>query len=183
MTYSFMSYIYSTQIEGELKRRKEEQDRLDKIKSEEELLLQLKHLEVKANTDGKTLVEYVRLFETGYRILEKKLDDLNLQLEQAEIKRKADLEDLRVSYENKIILINEENEQKVAEIIKKCEKDIEEITLSTESRVEEIEQNCQIRIDELTSSFNEKINSLTTNYENLLADKNHCCISNAYLHK
>lgn len=172
MTYSFMSYIYSTQIEGELKRRKEEQDRLDKIKSEEELLLQLKHLEVKANTDGKTLVEYVRLFETGYRILEKKLDDLNLQLEQAEIKRKADLEDLRVSYENKIILINEENEQKVAEIIKKCEKDIEEIKLSTESRVEEIEQNCQIRIDELTSSFNEKINSLTTNYENLLADKN-----------
>lgn len=171
MTYSFMSYIYSTQIEGELKRRKEEQDRLDKIKSEEELLLQLKHLEVKANTDGKTLVEYVRLFETGYRILEKKLDDLNLQLEQAEIKRKADLEDLRVSYENKIILINEENEQKVAEIIKKCEKDIEEIKLSTESRVEEIEQNCQIRIDELTSSFNEKINSLTTNYENLLADK------------
>lgn len=171
MTYSFMSYIYSTQIEGELKRRKEEQDRLDKIKSEEELLLQLKHLEVKANTDGKTLVEYVRLFETGYRILEKKLDDLNLQLEQAEIKRKADLEDLRVSYENKIILINEENEQKVAEIIKKCEKDIEEIRLSTESRVEEIEQNCQIRIDELNSSFNEKINSLTTNYENLLADK------------
>ena len=172
MTYSFISYIYSTQIEGELKRRKEEQDRLDKIKSEEELLLQLKHLEVKANTDGKTLVEYVRLFETGYRILEKKLDDLNLQLEQAEIKRKADLEDLRVSYENKIILINEENEQKVAEIIKKCEKDIEEIRLSTESRVEEIEQNCQIRINELTSSFNEKINSLTTNYENLLADKN-----------
>ena len=172
MTYSFMSYIYSTQIEGELKRRKEEQDRLDKIKSEDELLLQLKHLEVKANTDGKTLVEYVRLFETGYRILEKKLDDLNLQLEQAEIKRKADLEDLRVSYENKIILINEENEQKVAEIIKKCEKDIEEIRLSTESRVEEIEQNCQIRINELTSSFNEKINSLTTNYENLLADKN-----------
>ncbi|MDY2728445.1 MAG: hypothetical protein SOV26_05620 [Candidatus Onthovivens sp.] len=171
MTYSFMSYIYSTQIEGELKRRKEEQDRLDKIKSEEELLLQLKHLEVKANTDGKTLVEYVRLFETGYRILEKKLDDLNLQLEQAEIKRKADLEDLRVSYENKIILINEENEQKVAEIIKKCEKDIEEIKLSTESRVEEIEQNCQIRIDELNSAFNEKINSLTTNYENLLADK------------
>ena len=77
MLTSFITYSYGTGLEGELEKGYQEYLKQEKLNKENELLKRLKSIHGKADMEGQTLEEYLLAFEEGYRIIEKRLSEVD----------------------------------------------------------------------------------------------------------
>ena len=124
---SFLNYMYANNISREL------QDDLDKIlqererQKENEILARLRNFHATAETKGQTLNEFLIAFEQGYRILEERNDELELEHKENEIRRQkerkefeekleAALDDLKQAHKEEIDELNRQNANKISEI-------------------------------------------------------------------
>ena len=92
MLISFLTYMYGNNLTGEL--RKQYLENIDKRKLEEEerVLQKLKSIHAKAAQEEKTIAEYFLLFENGYRILEKRFENIDRELKAKELQHKEEME-------------------------------------------------------------------------------------------
>lgn len=165
MTYSFLSYIYVSELEPELKKRKLEYEAKLKAQNERALLERLRTLKIKATDNEQTLLEYVTLFEQGYRILEKKNDELEEKLKEEEERRIKELDEQKGAYETKIASIEEAHLNEIEKINEKHDLEINSLREEYSMRLEEKEKEYAKRESELIASYETKIKDI--NEENL----------------
>ena len=165
MTYSFLSYIYANELEPELKRRKSEYEAKIKAQNERALLERLRTLRIKASDKDETLLEYVTLFEQGYRILERKCDELDEKLEEEVQNRIRLLEEQKAEYEEKIVRIHEEHDNEIVALNEKHDNEIQEQRKSYQLRLEEKEKEHEEKVQNLLNSHNEEISNLRKHFE------------------
>lgn len=177
MLTSFITYEFGNDLTEELK--KEYFEILEKRKKEEEdaLLEKLRTLKIKANADGKTLAEYVQMFETGYRIVEDRLDQLEEDLKNIEKIHKEEILKLEAKHEDDIKHLNEEHEANVKEIRYQNELKIKEINDAHyeeitsindehEQFVKQLKHDHQFEMDELHQRCETEISNIQEQAEN-----------------
>ena len=124
---SFINYMYANNISQELR------NDLDKIladrerQKENEILAKLRNFHATAETKEQTMNEFLIAFEQGYRILEERNDELELEHKELEVRRAKELkeleekheafiDDLKDAHQDEIKEINRQNADKISEI-------------------------------------------------------------------
>lgn len=177
MLTSFITYEFGNDLNEQL--RKEYFEILEKRKKEEEdaLLEKLKTLKIKANADGKTLAEYVQMFETGYRIVEDRLEALEEDLKNIEKIHKEEIHQIEIKHEAEVKQLNEEHEQHVKEIRYEHDQKVKEIESAHyeevtrlndehEEVVKQLKSDHEYEIDELNQKHEEEVTNIKEQSEN-----------------
>lgn len=162
---SFITYEYGNDLSEEL--RKKYFEILEKRKKEEEdaLLEKLKNLKIKANADGKTLAEYVQMFETGYRILEDRLENLEEELKNIEKIHKEEIRQLEIKHEEDIKEVNRQNDLKIKEIEGAHYEEIARINDEHDEAIKQLKSDYEYKIDEQVQKYEEEINTIKEDAE------------------
>ncbi|MCQ2087357.1 MAG: hypothetical protein MJZ37_04715 [Bacilli bacterium] len=191
MLTSFITYSYGTGLEGELEKAYQEYLKQEKLNRENELLKKLKSIHAKADMDGKTLEEYLIEFEEAYRIIEKRLSEVDEVIRDLKVTHKKQMDELikaneeaiekmkvecnekidkiEEECENKIIALNDEHEKKLTETIDRYTAAINEARAESERRVSEVTEAYESRITELRDSYQAKLDETRDNYESQIS--------------
>lgn len=113
---SFINYMYANNISQELR------DDLDAILAEREkqknneLLAKLRNFHATADTKEQTMNEFLIAFEQGYRILEERNDELELEHKEFEIRRAKELKELQEKHEAFVDDLKEAHEDEIEQL-------------------------------------------------------------------
>ena len=113
---SFLNYMYANNISREL------QDDLEKIladrerQKENEILAKLRNFHATAETKEQTMNEFLIAFEQGYRILEERNDELELEHKELEVRRAKELKEIQEKHEDEIDELKEAHEDEIKEL-------------------------------------------------------------------
>lgn len=179
MLVSYLTYVHSNNLTGDLRKNYLALLEKRRLEEEERVLQKLKSLKARAKDEEKTLAEYFILFETGYRILEKKVENFERELKAIELKHfdemqaqkdhyLAELDNQREYYDGELVKQENEFTSQIEQIKKDYEnlistlkqKQLDEISSFKERITNEKNEsirNKQSEIDQL----NEKISNLT----------------------
>ena len=166
MLTSFITYEFGNDLNDQL--RKEYFEILEKRKKEEEdaLLEKLKTLKIKANADGKTLAEYVQMFETGYRIVEDRLEGLEEELRTIEKTHQEEIKKINLEHEVHVKEINAEHELHVKEIQSAHYEEITRINDEHEEVIKQLKSDHEYEVDKLNQEHEEEITNVKAQAEN-----------------
>ena len=150
---SYLTYMYSNELSGELRNRYLAM--LEKRKQEEEdkLLARLKSLKAKASTEEKTLTEYYFLFENGYRILEKRFVSIDLEIKELIDKHRKEVEALK-----------QEHEAEIAAKIEYYTNQLEQLEQQKNKEISELKDSHINEITGIKNDYDERISSLRREY-------------------
>ena len=121
---SFLDYMYTNEIKDKLQKNYEFNLKQEELKKENEIIERLKNFHATAKEKEKTINEFLLLFEDGYRILEKRNEELNYELKSKEAQYKKEVESLNLLHQDEIRTINKENAAKIEEINKNHEEQL-----------------------------------------------------------
>ena len=113
---SFINYMYANNISQELR------NDLDKIladrekQKENEILAKLRNFHATAETKEQTMNEFLIAFEQGYRILETRNDELELEHKEIEVIRAKEKKELQEQHESFIKELKEQHEDEIREL-------------------------------------------------------------------
>lgn len=171
MLISFLTYAYGNNLTGDLRKKYLENIDKRKVEEEERVLQKLKSIHARAEQEGKTVAEYFLIFENGYRILEKRLENIDRELKGVEIKHKEELAQQKEYYEGELDKQEKEYEKEKEQILFDKEQEIARINEEAQNRInEEVaknnEETSEIRAkmnadrDELIKNTNAKVSAL-----------------------
>ena len=115
---SFINYMYANNISQEL------HDDLDAILAEREkqknneLLAKLRNFHATAETKEQTMNEFLIAFEQGYRILEERNDELELEHKEQEARRAKELKEIQEKHEAFVDDLKEAHEDEIEQLNK-----------------------------------------------------------------
>ena len=124
---SFINYMYANNISQEL------HDDLDAILAEREkqknneLLAKLRNFHATAETKEQTMNEFLIAFEQGYRILEERNDELELEHKEQEIRRAKELKELQEKHEAFVDDLKEAHEDEIEQLNKQLSNKINDV--------------------------------------------------------
>lgn len=124
---SFINYMYANNISQEL------HDDLDAILAEREkqknneLLAKLRNFHATAETKEQTMNEFLIAFEQGYRILEERNDELELEHKEQEIRRAKELKELQERHEAFVDDLKEAHEDEIEQLNKQLSNKINDV--------------------------------------------------------
>ena len=147
---SFLNYIYTNELTDKLEKRYRDALAEEQRMKEDEILAKLRSFHADAKEKEKTINEYFILFEQGYRILEKRNDELVIQIKTLEAEHKKEIELLKLTQQEEIKRITKEAEQK-----------IEEKERETEERIKKLEEEQEERVQRLIEDSNKEIAAMS----------------------
>ncbi len=112
---SFLNYIYTNELLPELDKKYDEILKKEQIEKENEILARLAAFHASAKEKEQTLNEYFILFEEGYRILERRNEQLTFELKHVEAEAKKEIELAKANARDEILKNNKENEKRLLE--------------------------------------------------------------------
>ena len=179
---SFINYMYANNISQELRNDLDEILKQRERQKDNEILARLRNFHATAETKGQTLNEFLLAFEQGYRILEERNDELELEHKEMEVIRKKELkelqerheafvDDLKEAHEDEIKEINRQNADKIAEIEQEWnqkiveyrnEKDdeVRQAKEETAQQVADIKESSRVELAEFKDQFTDHIKEM-----------------------
>ena len=163
MLISFLTYMYGNNLQDDLRKQYNEILEQRRIEEENRVLQKLRSIHAKADQEGKSVGEYFMMFEQGYRVLEKRLEEIDRELAEKELKHKEELGKQRDYYENELKVQEQEYETEISEINSKHEAEVAQINTDFNNRIGEIESKHQQEVyDMRTAHLEEKKEIITT---------------------
>ena len=179
---SFINYMYANNISQELRNDLDEILKQRERQKDNEILARLRNFHATAETKGQTLNEFLLAFEQGYRILEERNDELELEHKEMEVIRKKELkelqerheafvDDLKEAHEDEIKEINRQNADKIAKIEQEWnqkiveyrnEKDdeVRQAKEETAQQVADIKESSRVELAEFKDQFTDHIKEM-----------------------
>ena len=168
---SFINYMYANNISREL------QADLDKIlqererQKENEILARLRNFHATAETKGQTLNEFLIAFEQGYRILEERNDELELEHKENEVRRQketkefeeklaAALDELKQSHKEEIDELNRQNANKISEIESDLNQQLAEYQNQKDDEVRQAREDAAQQLADFKDQFKDHIKQM-----------------------
>ena len=173
---SFITYMYGNGMETELQKAYAQYLVEEKRKEEDKILARLRSLHAKAKMEEKSINQYLLDFEEGYRIIEKRLENHDAEINSLKSDFKKQLNELSLSHTAEINRLNKEHE--VALQVKENEyndalkaKDEEhanktkELVDSYETKLTEVSDKYTNYINEIKNDFAEEKANLISSHE------------------
>lgn len=168
---SFLNYIYTNELSNELENNYQKALKEEQIQKENEILARLRNFHATAKESEKTINEYLILFEDGYRILEKRNDELTLINKTMKSEHEAEIKALKITQEEEISFIKkdaqkqlestiDEYEQKIEKLNEEHEEDIVKMREDNNKEIAAMSQRLKDEQEEFKNSFKEHIEQL-----------------------
>lgn len=143
---SFLNYIYTNEISHDLQVEYENNEKQEQIKKENEILYKLKNFHASAKEKEQTINEFLILFEEGYRILEKRNEELEFNIKNNESIHKKEIEALKIAQEVEISTLNKTFEEKIKKNTEECDE-----------RIRKNNEETSQKLTSLREEYNEEI--------------------------
>ena len=153
---SFLNYVYTNEIQNSLEDTYQENLKKEQIEKENEILEKLREFHAKAKEKDKTINEYLILFEEGYRILEKRNDELNIRMKTIEAEHQAELEAVKVHAEEEIAKANKAAEKRINDIENEKEEAINSLVDEYEAKIVKLREDNNISIAAMSTRQREE---------------------------
>ena len=118
---SFLNYIYANELVPELEQQYDALLKKEQTEKEDEILSRLRSFHASAKDKEQTINEFLILFEEGYRILERRNEQLTFQLRNLEVESKKEVEFARATAQEATARANKEAEKKIREAQEECD--------------------------------------------------------------
>ena len=157
---SFINYMYANNISQELK------DDLDAIYAEREkqknneILAKLRNFHATAETKEQTMNEFLIAFEQGYRILEERNDELELEHKENVIRREKELKEIEEKHLDEIDEINAQNAQKIKEAERDFNQKLTEYQNQKDDEVRQEKEKAALELAEFKEQFKDHIKQM-----------------------
>ena len=157
---SFINYMYANNISQELK------DDLDAIYAEREkqknneILAKLRNFHATAETKEQTMNEFLIAFEQGYRILEERNDELELEHKENVIRREKELKEIEERHLDEIDEINAQNAQKIKEAERDFNQKLTEYQNQKDDEVRQEKEKAALELAEFKEQFKDYIKQM-----------------------
>ena len=157
---SFINYMYANNIFQELK------DDLDAIYAEREkqknneILAKLRNFHATAETKEQTMNEFLIAFEQGYRILEERNDELELEHKENVIRREKELKEIEEKHLDEIDEINAQNAQKIKEAERDFNQKLTEYQNQKDDEVRQEKEKAALELAEFKEQFKDHIKQM-----------------------
>ena len=168
---SFINYMYANNISQDLR------NDLDAILAEREkqknneLLARLRNFHATAETKEQTMNEFLIAFEQGYRILEARNDELEIEHKEQEVirakeirelqeKHEAFVDDLKEAHEDELNRIKREIANKVNEAERDFDQRLVEFKNQKDDEVRQEKENTALQLEEFKEQFKDHIKQM-----------------------
>ena len=168
---SFINYMYANNISQELKNDLEEILKERERQKNNELLAKLRNFHATAETKEQTMNEFLIAFEQGYRILEERNDELELEHKEMEVRRQKELKEIQEKHEDFVDSLKEKHEDELADLnranankISEAERDFnQQLTEYKNQKDDEVRQekeNAALHLEEFKEQFKDHIKQM-----------------------
>lgn len=157
LLWSFLTYQYGNRISDRLSKTFFEEEARRQKEKEDRLLEQLKSIHLSIKDSGKTLDQYLIMFEEGYRVIEKRVDIL-----------KREIKDLMIAQQKEILNLNHQHELATTELKNQHAEDLLNQDALHQTEIKELETAQQEAIAQLQVDHEKAIDKLIlSNQQNL----------------
>ena len=165
---SFITYMHANSLEGELKENLKRAREEDKLKDQEKILAKLRAFEKKGKLDQKTIEEYFGLFVDGYKILEKRCDDFDIEIKELNEQHIKELDAQKIKFDNELLETRESYEKEIEEQKQKYESIIKEKDEEHSNRIEDLIDQHRQDIQAMSNQHSNEMQKLIDAYEEKL---------------
>lgn len=168
---SFVTYQYGNHLSETLSERYFAEEARRQQEKEAQLLEQLKKIHLTIELSGKTLDQYLVMFEEGYRVIERRVELLKQEIKDQKLAHLKELSDLTIKHDQAILQLKEIHEQVLVELKQTHQEEqrameklhqtqLDALQLSHQNDLKQLETTHQQRMLRLTNSHEEAMNQL-----------------------
>ena len=172
---SFITYQFGHRISDRLSKAYFEEEERRQKEKEERLLEQLKSIHLSIKDSGKTLDQYLLMFEEGYRVIEKRVEFLKREMKELviaqqkellELNHQHDLAQEHLKQQHLQDLSNQDalHQTELKDLHSKQQQAIEALNTEHESALDELVTNHQETLTTLQSTMDAKIQVMKDTY-------------------
>ena len=162
LLWSFLTYQYGNRISDRLSKTFfEEEDRRQKEK-EDRLLEQLKSIHLSIKDSGKTLDQYLIMFEEGYRVIEKRVDILKREIKDLMIAQQKEILNLNHQHETAVKHLKEQHAEDLLNQDALHQTEIKELETAQQEAIAQLQVDHEKAIDKLILSNQQNLTNLQT---------------------
>lgn len=165
---SFITYMYGNDLAGQLKENLKKQREEEAIKEQERILKSLQAFELKGKADMKTIEEYFEDFVEGYKIIEKKCQNLEEDLAAQKLDTIRQLNEQKADFDKKLMAVKEEHEIDLTNQKNLYEKQLFDKDEEYSSRIDDIKEEAEKHLSEVVAPLNEQISALSNEKADLI---------------
>jgi len=168
LLWSFITYQFGNRMSEQLSKAYFEEEELRQKEKEEQLIEKLKTIHLSIKQSGQTLDKYLLMFEEGYRVIEKRVEIL-----------KIEIKDLMLAQQKQILHLNQQHDLAMKHLKEVHLKDLADQDAPHQIEIKELHNTQQqafkklmtehnVAIDKLIASHQEKLNTLQTTMDDKL---------------
>ena len=179
MLTSFVTYLHTNGLVQDLDKAYKLQLEQERELEERKILERVKHIDLKAQTEGKTLQEYVYVLDEANKLLKKKTLELTKKVEELTEKHIKEVNLLNENHEIEVNEINHKHENDVNSLNNLHEEEVAQLTKEYEEKISNLEATIkQQQIDfeaeskRLANEYKTKEDELVHECENKVAEAN-----------
>jgi hypothetical protein len=172
---SFITYQFGHRISDRLSKAYFEEEERRQKEKEERLLEQLKSIHLSIKDSGKTLDQYLLMFEEGYRVIEKRVELLKREMKELVIAQQKELlalnhqhdlaqEHLRQQHLQDLNDQDALHQTELKDLLSKHQQAIEALNTEHESAIDELVTNHQETLTTLQSTMDAKLQVMKDTY-------------------
>ena len=172
---SFITYQFGHRISDRLSKAYFEEEERRQKEKEERLLEQLKSIHLSIKDSGKTLDQFLLMFEEGYRVIEKRVELLKREMKELVIAQQKELlalnhqhdlaqEHLRQQHLQDLNDQDALHQTELKDLLSKHQQAIEALNTEHESAIDELVTNHQETLTTLQSTMDAKLQVMKDTY-------------------
>ena len=173
---TFLTYAFNNKLEAQLGKQYEKDNKI-RIKEEaDEKIKYLDGLMLEYKESNKDIKEYIGALKDGYRILEERIEEFELQIkdmnhqyeqekEDSEKLRIAEIQRLDIDHQERIEALIQEHEEEIERLNKLHQEEIERLNQAHQEEIESINQAHQEEMYKLQDEYGGRIDEMRNNYE------------------
>jgi len=157
---SFITYQFGHRISDRLSKAYFEEEERRQKEKEERLLEQLKSIHLSIKDSGKTLDQYLLMFEEGYRVIEKRVEFLKREMKELVIAQQKELLALNHQHDLAQEHLKQQHLQEVSNQDALHQTALKELSIQQQQAIEALNNEHESAIDELVTSHQETLTTL-----------------------
>lgn len=162
LLWSFLTYQYGNRISDRLSKTFFEEEARRQKEKEDRLLEQLKSIHLSIKDSGKTLDQYLIMFEEGYRVIEKRVDILKREMKDLMIAQQKEILNLNHQHETAVKHLKEQHAEDLLNQDALHQTEIKELETAQQEAIAQLQVDHEKAIDKLILSNQQNLTNLQT---------------------
>jgi hypothetical protein len=168
LLWSFITYQYGNRISDRLSKAYFEEEERRQKEKEDRLLEQLKTIHLSIKDSGKTLDQYLIMFEEGYRVIEKRVELLKREMKDLILAQQKEIVNLNHQHELAVKILKDQHAEDLLNQDALHQTAIKELQTIHQEVIAQLDKEHEKELDDLISSNQEALSNLQSSMDHKL---------------